>query len=180
MSLRPLFTASLMVASLTGPVLAQPDGKTAEDFVLTYFAGYGEWQIFCGDWGSPETAQCDLRRQDVYSPRPDFRASVTFIRVAQDETQVDIGLEAISSLIGGGLEAVDGSWSAPTQGCLIGTCRLRGDDAETLIDNLRGGIDATLAFTDYGVESQSITWDNALFDAAWEDFVAQRDIRGLP
>ena len=180
MSVRHPLAAGLIAATLAGPAIAQPAGKTAEDFVLTYFAGYGGWQIFCGNWGTQDTAQCDLRRQDVYSPRPDFRASVTFIRVAPDGIQVDIGLEAISSLFGGGLEAVDGSWTAPTQGCLVGTCRLRGNDAETLIGNLRQGADATLAFTDYGVQSQTVFWDNALFDEAWDDFTAQRDARALP
>lgn len=180
MPLRPLFATAALAAAFTGPAVAQPDGKTAEDFVLTYFAGYGGWEIFCGHWGSADTAQCDLRRQDVYSPRPDFRASVTFIRVAPEETRVDIGLEAISSLIGGGLEAVDGSWSAPTQGCVVGTCRLRGDAANALIDDLRRGVDATLVFSDYGVQPQSILWDNGQFAEAWDDFVAQRQARGLP
>ncbi len=180
MPLRRILTAAAVAASLTGPVLAQPEGRTAEDFVLTHFAGYGGWQVFCGNWGSQDTAQCDLRRQDVYSPRPDFRASVTFIRVSPTEIRFDIGLEAISSLIGGGLDAVDGSWSAPTQTCLLGTCRLRGTDAETLIDNLRRGTDATLTFTDYGVEPQSVLWANGQFEDAWQDFVTQRQARGLP
>ena len=180
MSLRHAFLIGIAAAALAGPAAGQPAGKTNEDFVLTYFAGYGGWEIFCGNWGEPQSAQCDLRRQDVYSPRPDFRASVTFIRVGPNDIRFDIGLEAASSLVGGGLRAVDGSWTAPTAGCVIGTCRLRGAAAEALIEDLQQGVDATLSFTDYGVQAQAIVWDNGQFAQAWEDFERQRSERDLP
>lgn len=155
--------------------------RRAEEFRLTYARSYGEWEVICGYFTAATDPSCDLRFTDVYSPRPDFRAwLIFFVNGGEDQrgpVEMQIRMEAQSSLIGGGLSGE--GFEEGLSDCLVGGCTLDGPRLERILAAMRRLDMVRLTFFDYGVQRWERDVPTDRFAAAWDDYAAQRASRGL-
>jgi hypothetical protein len=72
---------------------AQERGRDPDAFVPTDFRAFGAWELYCGHFGDPAAEICDLRRTDILSPRPRFRAMVISWSYRNGRVRLDVGAE---------------------------------------------------------------------------------------
>ncbi|WP_343559466.1 hypothetical protein [Kiloniella sp. b19] len=186
-----LLTGTLLAASLlAGSALSfstaahAEDERIKENFKLTHASVYGEWEIFCGNFGSAATESCNLRFTTIYNPRPDLRASIWFLQPDPENTSssaplvLDMGFEAVSLHLGGGIEG-SGGYEHSLARCVYGSCRLEGQDLRDWLDALLAGQDLTVRFSDYGYQSKTFIAPSEGFAEAWEQFRTQLETRDL-
>jgi hypothetical protein len=175
----------LLTLLLLAPSMAVAFERTPETFRLTHGKAYGPWEVICGHFGAEANVTCDLRYTDIYSPRPDFRAWLLFLQNSRDAddrpgpVELQLRMEGQSSLVGGGFTG-PGGFNLGLSDCLLRGCTLTGERMDRLVEAMRRSPEVTLTFFDYGVQRQERVVPTASFAAAWADFAAQRQARGLP
>ena len=175
---RALLATVFLSAALAGQAAAQNRGKDPAKFELTHFSAHGQWELFCGHFGDPDREKCDLRRTDILSPRPRFRAMVTWLRFEAGGPVMNIDAEPGTIWIGGGLK-IDGRWYYRMDRCLSGRCPLPGAAVAGFLDRLAGARSVSLAFTDI-LAARRLDWDLADLRAAVAELAMLRKEKGLP
>ena len=170
-----VFMLSVAFASAGG---AQNRGEDPAKFELTHFSAHGQWEIFCGHFGSPKSERCDLRRTDILSPRPNFRAMVIYVRYHRDGPVISLDAERSTHWVGGGVKLND-QLAFPLDGCLFGRCALRGADAARFVTRLGTATSVALSFIDVKTRRQ-VDWDLADLRKALAELAALRTKKGLP
>jgi hypothetical protein len=152
---------ALILLLLCLPAAAQERGRDADAFVPTDFQAFGAWELYCGHFGDPRAEICDLRRTDILSPRPKFRAMVISWSYRDDRVRLDVGAERTTTWTGGGIK-VDGALVVPLGRCVLGRCLVEDQAAAALRARVvsAGTKRVALAFTDV-LAAKEIDWDLA-------------------
>ncbi len=141
------------VMVLGAAAAGQERGKDPEKFELTDFAAFGEWELYCGHFGDPAAELCDLRRTDIISPRPSFRAMVISWTLWPDGPRLDVGAEPTTTWLGGGIK-IDGARVVGFDRCVLGRCIVGRKDSEELLGRLAQAKSISLAFNDLGAPKE--------------------------
>jgi len=173
-----LATAAVLLIVFASASVAQNRGEDPAKFELTHFSAHGQWEIFCGHFGNPKSERCDLRRTDIISPRPNFRAMVIYFRFDRDGPVISLDAERSTHWVGGGLKLND-QLAFPLGGCLFGRCELRGTDATRFMAQLRSANSVALSFVDVQTR-RHIDWDISDLRKALTELAALRTKKGLP
>lgn len=162
----------LIALLLSGAAAAQERGRNPDDFVPTDFQVFGAWEIYCGHFGDPKAEICDLRRTDILSPRPDFRAMVISWEYRNDRLRLDVGAERTTTWPGGGIK-IDGVRVLAFDRCVLGRCIVEGKEAEDLLARVAGAQGMTLVFRDVATATE-IDWGLADMRAGLAALEAKR------
>jgi invasion protein IalB len=138
---------------------AQERGRDAADYVPTEFRAFGAWELYCGHFGDPKAETCDLRRTDILSPRPNFRAMVVSWSIGRGGARLDVGAERTTTWLGGGIK-IDGERVVAFDRCVVGRCIVQGEEAAALIARLARAKAVAVALTD-ALTLREIDWDLA-------------------
>ena len=148
-----------LVLVLSGAAAAQERGRDPDAFVPTDFQKFGAWELYCGHFGDPKAEICDLRRTDILSPRPNFRAMVISWSFVRNGARLDVGAERTTSWLGGGIK-IDGVRVVAFDRCVLARCIVEGKEAEELQARLAATQRMTLVFNDIATPTE-IDWDLA-------------------
>jgi hypothetical protein len=172
--------ALMLLAGLAAGTVAraQNRGQDPAKFVLTHYNAHGEWELFCGHFGDPKAEKCELRRTEILSPRPNFRAMVIFLRFDADGPRLTIDAERTTSWLGGGLK-IDDRWFKRMDGCVLGRCLVEGDEGRAFIAAAAGAAKVSLAFVDLGTPKEA-DWDLADLKKGLAELAALRRTKRLP
>lgn len=168
--------AALLAA--IAPAGAQNRGQDAAKFVQTHYNSYNEWELFCGHFGDPKAERCELRRTEIISPRPKFRAMVIYLRFEADGPRLTVDAERSTTWVGGGIK-IDGQWFKDFALCGFGRCVLDGNEARNFIARLADAKKVTLTFRDID-ELKEADWDLADLKKGLAELNEIRRQRNLP
>lgn len=135
----------------------QERGSDPDKFELTDFVKFGEWELFCGHFGDPEAELCDLRRTDIISPRPSFRAMVISWTLWPNGPRLDVGAETTTTWLGGGIK-IDGERVVAFDRCAFGRCVADKKESEDLLGRLAQAKSISLVFNDLGT-AKEFDWE---------------------
>ena len=138
---------------------AQERGRDPDAYVPTEFKAFGAWELYCGPFGDPRQELCDLRRTDILSPRPKFRAMVVSWTLGPRGARLDVGAERTMSWLGGGIK-IDGVRFIAFDRCVLGRCIVEGREAESLLARLADAKSISVALTE-GTTPTEIDWEIA-------------------
>jgi len=147
----------LLLALLGTAATGQERGKDPDKFELTDFVAFGEWELFCGHFGNPEAELCDLRRTDIISPRPNFRAMVISWTLWPNGPRLDVGAELTTTWLGGGIK-IDGERVVAFDRCALGRCIADRRESKDLLGRLARAKGISLAFNDLGA-AKEFDWE---------------------
>ena len=170
--------AAVLVLAAAGPAAAQNRGQDPAKFVQTHYNSYNEWELFCGHFGDPKAERCELRRTEIISPRPRFRAMVIFLRFDADGPRLTVDAERTTTWVGGGIK-IDGQWFKDFALCGFGRCVVEGSDAKNFVARLAGAGKVTLTFRDID-ELKEADWDLADLKKGLAELSDIRKKRNLP
>ncbi|MEM7294862.1 MAG: hypothetical protein AAF420_15895 [Pseudomonadota bacterium] len=148
-----------LLAALSASALAHdgnPDNK------LIKAENYGDWEIWCIDYGGTGDIRCNLNLVIVYKPRPDFRAMIPRIYVQGDGYRLEIDKEWQTSFRRGEI-ALENGVVLSLSDC-GSPCVVMWDNPTELFTQLSNNENAKIRFHDYLVE----------------DFNIDFSLRGLP
>lgn len=148
-----------LVLMLSGAAAAQERGRNPDDFVPTDFQTFGAWELYCGHFGDPKAEICDLRRTDILSPRPNFRAMVISWSLGRNGARLDVGAERTTTWVGGGVK-IDEVRVVAFDRCVLGRCIVEGKEAEELQTRLAAAKRVSLVFSDIATPAE-IDWNLA-------------------
>ncbi len=164
-----LGVAVLLLASAAA---AQERGKDPDAFVPTEFKAFGAWELYCGHFGDPRREICDLRRTDILSPRPKFRAMVISWTLGPPGPRLDVGAERTMTWLGGGIK-IDGARAVAFDRCVVGRCIVSGDEAAALLARVAAAKSISVSLTD-GTTPIEVDWEIADMRAGLAALAARR------
>ena len=147
----------IVVAMTCAAAGAQERGRDPDKFVPTEFKAFGAWELYCGHFGDPRQEICDLRRTDILSPRPNFRAMVISWTLGPRGPRLDVGAERTMSWLGGGIK-IDGARFVAFDRCVLGRCIVEGQEGAALFARLAEAKSISVALT-VGATPTEIDWE---------------------
>ncbi len=162
----------------TAPAMAQNPGQDASKFEPTEHLQFGGYELFCGHFGDPKAEKCELRRTEILSPRPRFRAMVIYWRFDRDGLRITVDAERTTRWAGGGIK-VDGALTIAFDRCVLGRCVVDDAEARQLARLIGQANSLSIALIDIA-EAKELDWELADLKEGLSRLAELRRAKGLP
>lgn len=124
---------------------------------LLKFESYGQWEVWCIDYGASGDVRCDLSIVLAYQPQPNFRALIPRVYFQNGAYRIEFATESQTSLRRGAI-SVNGKEAYDFADCPV-PCVLEDDDAQELLAALSAGNQASIRFHDNVVQTFDVEID---------------------